>query len=151
LSLYQVALTIHILGAVIGMGPAFVLPIVSRQFRTPGSDTRPFMGVMKRIGILPSIGLPLQILSGFMMGGMNPRFWESYWLRIAFLLVVALLVLGAAVMAPLGKKMGLLLSELDQEVGRTRFAALARRLNIWHIVQASVVAVILLLMITKPF
>lgn len=151
MSLYQAALTVHVLAAIIGVGPTFAMPFFSRLFRTPGPDTPVLTGLMNRIGIFPRIGFPLQIVTGLYMGSVSHFHWELYWLRTALFLVVLILVLGLAVMAPLDRKMAQLLPQLEGEAGRTRFAALARRLHTWNLVQAAGMALIILLMITKPF
>lgn len=149
MSLYQSALTLHILGAV-AMGPAFVMPIFTSRLRTPGADAPALLGTMSRVGMFPRVGLALLVLTGVTMSILNPSLRTHAWLDIAMALQPPLLV-TMIFMARVGKRMGRLLPQPANAEAQTQVASLARRLHQLQGVMVSLMAVILLLMVTKPF
>lgn len=151
MSLYQIVLLLHILAAVIGMGPLFVAPLFTSRLRSPGADAPSLLGTLDRIGMFPRIGGPLLVVTGVIMGISNPALWRLAWLKIAIALIVLMLALGPVAMAPLVKRLAQLLPQLTKSEAQTQFSSLARRLHALQVVSVTIVVAILVLMVTKPF
>lgn len=151
MSLYSLALTIHILSAILGIGPIFVLPVITGRLRTLGTEAPTLVNMLNRISRFPRTGMPLLVLSGITMGVLHPYLWAYTWLRLALSLVVLYFVVGAGVAGRISRKLETLLPAAADGAGRADFAAVARRLHTWQLVDSAIALGILLLMITKPF
>jgi hypothetical protein len=133
MSLYQIALGVHTLVAVLGIGQVLALVVLAGEARAGSSGLPVSLSLMGKLARIVGISLGLQLLSGLaVMIPTRGAYAAAWWFRIAFLLFI---VLGA-------------LNGMLQ--GAVRKQALARLPTLaWTMV--GITAVIVWLMAVKPF
>jgi hypothetical protein len=140
---YQVALAVHALIAVLGVGQVLALVFLANEARA-GSDRLPAtLAVMRRVARVIGISLGLMLLSG--IGVMIPTrgaYGAAWWFRVAFLLFIVL-----------GGFNGMLQRALRVASGPASpgSAAAVARLSTLAWSMVGIVAVIVILMAAKPF
>lgn len=93
MSLFAVALTIHVLAAVLGLGPVVAMAFASAQKPAEGSLAQELRALMLRLSTWTSVGLGTLLVTGVLIeAGSGGSFHETWWFRLSFLL---LFVLGA--------------------------------------------------------
>jgi predicted integral membrane protein DUF2269 len=110
---FTVLITLHILGAIVGIGPAFSFGVIGMASEKAGEGaTLALLQVMRTIEkfmLAPTVRF-LQWGTGVLLifnRGLNNGFfaWRHAWLIASILIYVALLVVGEVVSAPAVKRM----------------------------------------------
>ena len=92
MSLFAVALTIHVLAAILGLGPIVAMAFASarRPAEAPLAELR---ALMMRLSTWTSLGLGTLLLTGVLIeAASGGSFHGTWWFRLSFLLLI---VLGA--------------------------------------------------------
>ncbi|MDQ8734191.1 DUF2269 family protein [Paenibacillus sp. LHD-38] len=95
LFLYTIVLFIHVLAAVMGLGAAFGFPILARTAKT-AAQARFTLQLLKNLEILPKAGSITLLLTGLIMGIMEPDLFTEVWFiaSIAIYLITQIFVIG---------------------------------------------------------
>lgn len=130
---YLVALALHALVAVLGVGQVVALLVLANDAKA-GSERLPWtLSVMSRLARVVGISLGLMLLTGiFVMIPTGGAYGQAWWFRIAFLLFILL-----------GAFNGML-------QGALRKGAVAR-LPMLTRLMVGTAAIIVILMASKPF
>src|SRR5262245_58006407 len=139
---YQVALAVHALVAVLGIGQVGAIAFLAGDARA-GSDRLPaVLALIRRLGRVTSIGIGLMLLSGLVvMLPTRGAAGAQWWFRISFLLFLVLGFFHGQLMRAL--------RTASASASDTRVRALDRLRSIaW--IMCGLVAVIVILMSSKP-
>lgn len=149
MSLYQLTLYLHIIGAVMGIGPSAALWVFLAAVRR-NPQLAPTLGpIMGHASKLPKVGGIVQLVTGLTMVGF--RGWELLrlpWIWGSIVLLVAAAAIGGAVIEPAGK--ALAASALDGRVSAEKVNAATQRLGNALRLNTLIVLGILALMVYKP-
>ncbi len=93
MSLFAIALTIHILAAILGLGPLVAMAFASGRRRAEASLAEELRTLMLRLSTWASLALGALLVTGVLIeAGSGGSFHETWWFRLSFLLLI---VLGA--------------------------------------------------------
>jgi uncharacterized membrane protein len=141
--LYLVAIAVHALVAVLGVGQVLALAVLAGEARTGGDRLPATLGLMRRLARVTSISLGLMLLSG--IGLMIPRrgaYGAAWWFRVAFVLFFVLGFFNGQLQRALRAAGGSVSDASARAVARLPTLA-------WTM--CGIVAVIVILMAAKPF
>lgn len=78
MSMYRILLLVHVLSAILGMGPGFVMIyIVTRA--TNMTELRHAYLIRNRLHIFVMVGGSLLLVTGLIMGAINPLLFHFKW------------------------------------------------------------------------
>jgi uncharacterized membrane protein len=140
MSLFTVALTIHVLAGILGLGPVVAMAIASARRPTDASLAEELRVLLRRLSALVSVALLVLLASGGLMdrasGGL---FHDTWWFRISVVLLVAMGVMN-----------GLTRRRL-RRFDTARAASDLRRVSVLARSMLALVAVVTVLMIDRPW
>lgn len=91
--LFAIALTIHILAAILGLGPVVAMAFANARRPAEAALAEELRGLMLRLSTWTSFGLGTLLLTGILIeAGSGGMFHGTWWFRLSFLLLI---VLGA--------------------------------------------------------
>ncbi len=145
---------VHVLAAVIGIGPTYFFPALFRP-SLPPSELRTALTTAQRLARYPQIGGPIAIVSGLgLVFAIDPaRLFVQKWIFLSILLFVAVQVLIVAIAIPATKKLAAWAfhpSNADATVLSSEAELHYRRLRFAHVAAAFLGTVLFSLMILKP-
>jgi hypothetical protein len=145
---------VHVLAAVIGIGPTYFYPALFRSSLAP-PELRGALTLAQRLAKYPQIGGPIAVLSGVgLVFAIDPgRLFVQKWvyLSIVLFVVVQVTILGVAV--PAAKKLAAWAfhpSNADVTALSPEAASIYRRLRTAHTTAVVFSTLLFALMILKP-
>lgn len=148
--MYHVLVFVHIVSAIIGMGPGFILTYIVTKASTM-SELRHVYYIRHRIHILVMVGGSLLLISGLLMGILRPYLFTSGWYITSLILFIIALAIGPLVLSPRSRPIKRLLNEHVGEHIPEQYYTLSRKLFFYERIEHAIFLVIIVLMITKPF
>ena len=147
-SLYDIALWIHVTAVVVGFGALFAYPIfLAVNARAPLGERaalhRAQIAFSRRV-TGPAIGVIL--LAGVYLAT-DAKLWDQAWVGISFLLLLVIAGLGSTVLRR-GEEGLEATAASGDEPGYATALATART---WTLITLALIVVVLFLMTTKPF
>lgn len=144
---------VHVLSAVIGLGPGYVFPVMLRKDRSLAEVIRT-TNMVSKLEIFPKVFGTLALISGLIL------YWLgdygtilSLWLGGTLILFLIAEVVIIGFLAPAAKKLAILLSRLREsgasETNEESLLLLAKVRN-FHTVAGVLTTLILVLMVIKP-
>lgn len=93
--IYNFLLLIHVLAAIIGVGAAFAFPIIMSAFKNL-SQLKFTLGIMKKLDLLPKVGGLILLITGLIMGFMNPTYFTNVWFTgsLVLYIIIETLMIG---------------------------------------------------------
>lgn len=150
MSFYQVLVFIHIFSAIIGMGPGFILTTVVKSGDNM-TELRHSYAIRHRLHIYVMIGGTLLLVTGLLMGWMNPSLFQMGWYVTSLVLFLAALAIGPIMLTPRSKPIKTLLATHKGEEVPEEYRRLSKELFFYENVENIIFMIIIALMITKPF
>lgn len=140
MSLFAVALTIHVLAAILGLGPVVAMAFANARRPAEAARAEELRGLMLRLSSWTSVGLGTLFLTGILIeAASGGSFHGTWWFRLSFLLLI---VLGAL--------NGLTRRKLKRlDTARAGDTLRAISVPVWSMV--AIVAVITILMTNRPW
>lgn len=93
MSLFAIALTIHILAAILGLGPLVAMAFAGGRRPAEASLAEELRTLMLRLSTWASLALGTLLLTGVLIeAGSGGSFHRTWWFRLSFILLI---VLGA--------------------------------------------------------
>lgn len=135
--------------AIIGIGPSFVMTFIAVQSKTL-TDVKHAYYLRKKIHLFIMTGGTVLLLTGLMMGGINPVLFKQAWYVISLCLYVFTLLAGPLLLSPSLKPIKRLLEESEGEELPAEYEKYAKRLFFFERVTNLIILAIITLMITKP-
>ncbi len=148
-TLYQIMVVIHVVSAILGMGPGFFLTAIVSNAKTMGELQHGFQIRRRLHGFVMAGGL-LLLASGLIMGIIRPSLFTETWYAASLLLFIIALAFGAFVLKPLSQPIYSLLAEHKGDEIPPEYNQHAQKLFFYERITNFIFIIIILLMITKP-
>jgi len=149
-TLYKSLVFLHIISAIIGMGPGFILTTVVKSGRNM-TELRHSYAIRHKLHIFVMIGGTLLLLTGIAMGILNPSLFRMGWYVTSLVLFLAALAIGPLVLSPRSKPIKELLKSHQGEEIPEEYYRLSKTLFRYENVENLIFIIIITLMILKPF
>ena len=148
----QIGLYIHMIALIIVGGGSIGGTIVEKQLwkkiEAGSGDAKTILPILKSTAQFIQIGLILLVVSGLLMlFSVNWVFLSQTWFMVKFSLFILLPIRGAIVGKPTVKKIG---RQVQEDINNLpAFMKLKAKMNRFHFIQYTLVAVIIFLVIFK--
>ena len=150
MTFYKIIVVLHIFSAIMGMGPGFILTTVVKSGKTM-TELRHSYAVRHKLHIFVMVGGTLLLITGLLMGFMNPSLFRMGWYVISLVLFLAALAIGPLVLSPRSKPVKALLASHKVEEIPEEYYRLSKILFRYEYLENAIFIVIIALMIIKPF
>jgi uncharacterized membrane protein len=150
MTFYKIIVVLHIFSAIIGMGPGFILTTVVKSGKTM-TELRHSYAVRHKLHIFVMVGGTLLLVTGLIMGFMNPSLFRMGWYVTSLILFLAALAIGPLVLSPRSKPVKALLASHKGEEIPEEYYRLSKVLFRYEHLENAIFIVIIALMILKPF
>jgi uncharacterized membrane protein len=150
MTFYKIIVVLHIFSAIMGMGPGFILTTVVKSGKTM-TELRHSYAVRHKLHIFVMVGGTLLLITGLLMGFMNPSLFRMGWYVISLVLFLAALAIGPVVLSPRSKPVKALLASHKGEEIPEEYYRLSKILFRYEYLENAIFIVIIALMILKPF
>jgi uncharacterized membrane protein len=150
MTFYQIIVVLHIFSAIMGMGPGFILTTVVKSGKTM-TELRHSYAIRHKLHIFVMVGGTLLLITGLIMGFMNPSLFRMGWYVTSLVLFLAALAIGPLVLSPRSKPVKALLASHKGEKIPEEYYRLSRILFRYEHLENAIFIVIIALMILKPF
>lgn len=144
---------IHVLAAIIGIGPTFFSPLLLRNGQTLG-QARYSLALMSKLEFFPKILGSLAVVSGLLLAWLGDNYgFDLFWIygSIAIYVIIQVIVIGF--LAPLGVKAAAIANDSKEDPERPAPAdlnALIVKANKVHYVATAFGVLLFLFMFFKP-
>ncbi|MDQ0973743.1 putative membrane protein [Neobacillus niacini] len=150
MTFYQTIVVLHIFSAIMGMGPGFILTTVVKSGKTM-TELRHSYAVRHKLHIFVMVGGTLVLITGLIMGFMNPSLFQTGWYVTSLVLFLAALAIGPLVLSPRSKPVKALLASHKGEEIPEEYYRLSKILFRYEYLENAIFIVIIAFMILKPF
>jgi uncharacterized membrane protein len=150
ITFYKVLVVIHIFSAIMGMGPGFILTTVVKSGKTM-TELRHSYAVRHKLHIFVMVGGTLLIITGLLMGFMNPGLFRMGWYVTSLVLYLVALAMGPLVLSPRSKPIKALLQTHQGDDIPEEYNRFSKELFRYEHLENIIFLIIIALMILKPF
>ncbi|MCZ2100190.1 MAG: DUF2269 domain-containing protein [Chitinophagales bacterium] len=150
MSLYRIILLIHVLSAILGMGPGFIMIYVVTR-ATDMTELRHAYLIRNRLHVFVMVGGSLLLLTGLLMGAMNPLLFQARWYVISLILFLIALSFGPFVLSPLSKPIKALLSNYKGTEIPDAYDPMSKKLFFYERIESMIFIIVIVLMVLKPW
>lgn len=150
MTFYKVLVFIHIFSAIIGMGPGFILTTVVKSGNTM-TELRHSYALRNKLHIFVMIGGTLLLITGLLMGNINPTLFSMGWYDTSLILFLIALASGPILLSPRSRPIKKLLATHQGEDIPEEYFRLSKILFRYEYLANIIFIIIIVLMITKPF
>lgn len=150
MSFYNILVFIHIVSAIVGMGPSFVMTRVIAKVDTM-SELRYGFKMRKIMHTFIMVGGTLLLTTGLIMGIMRPYLFGQIWYTGSLILYLIILAAGPIWLRPVTKPIKEILNTYQGNEIPNEYYPLAKRLFFVERITNTLIATIIILMILKPF
>lgn len=148
--LYRILVTIHVLAAILGMGPGFVMIYIVTK-ATNMAELRHAYVIRNRIHLFVMVGGSLLLLTGLAMGAIMPHLFHQGWYVLSLILFLVALGFGPIILSPKSKPIKELLKTHQGEEIPAQYYTLAKSLFFYERLENVLFIVVIVLMILRPF
>lgn len=146
---YKIILLIHVLSAILGLGPGFAMIYIVTKSKNM-TELRHAYFIRNRLHIFVMIGGTLLLLSGLTMGIMRPYLFGLTWYVSSLTLFLTALGFGPLILSPKSRPIKELLKNYSGDEIPTEYYALAKKLFFVERIENIIFLIIIALMILKP-
>ena len=150
MSFYEILVFIHIFSAILGMGPGFMMILVVSKTSNL-TELRHSYVIRNRLHIFTMVGGTLLLLTGLLMGAINPYLFQQGWYVTSLVLFLVALAFGPLLLSPRSKPIKRLLKEAEGEEIPAEYEGLAKKLFFMERLENAIFIIVIVLMIVKPF
>jgi uncharacterized membrane protein len=150
MTLYRFLVLIHVLSAIIGLGPGFMMIYIVKKAKTM-TELRHAYTIRNRLHIFVMAGGTLLLVTGLAMGIINSYLFHAGWYVTALTLFLIALAFGPLALSPRSKPIKALLKSHSDDKIPAEYDALARKLFFYERIENVIFLVIIVLMVLKPF
>lgn len=150
MTFYKMLLLVHVLSAILGMGPGFVLIYVVTK-ATNLTELRHAYSIRTRLHNFIMVGGSLLILTGLTMGFLRPYLFGMGWYVTSLILFLIALGFGPLILSPLSKPIKKLLKNATGEEISEEYHRMSRKLFFYERIENVIFLIIIVLMVLKPF
>ena len=150
MTIYRLLVLIHVLSAIVGLGPGFIMIYVVTRAKTMAELRHAYL-IRNRLHIFVMIGGTLLLLTGLTMGTMNPYLFHAGWYVTSLTLFLIALAFGPMVLSPRSKPIKALLKNHTGDNIPPEYYKLAQKLFFYERIENVIFLIIIVLMVLKPF
>ncbi len=150
MGLYKFVLLVHVLSAILGLGPGFIMIYVVTR-ATNMTELRHAYLIRNRLHIFVMVGGSLLLVSGLLMGFMHPYLWQMKWYVLSLVLFLVALAFGPLVLSPRSKLIKALINDHQGEAIPVEYYLLSKKLFLYERIENLIFIAIIILMVLKPF
>lgn len=150
MTLYSFLLFIHIFSAILGMGPGFIMIQVVKKAKNM-SELRHAYLIRKTLHIFVMAGGSLLLLTGLIMGAINPMLFQAGWYVSSLILFLIALALGPVALAPSFRPIKDILENNKGNEIPESYYHLVKKLFFYERLENVIFLIVIALMILKPF
>ncbi|WP_096190900.1 DUF2269 family protein [Neobacillus soli] len=147
---YRVLVFIHIISAILGMGPGFILTTVVKSGKNM-TELRHSYRIRHKLHIFVMVGGVLLLVTGLGMGLMHHYLFQMGWYVTSLILYLIALAIGPLVLSPRSKPVKALLASHTGEEIPEEYWRLSKVLFRYEHLENVIFLIIITLMILKPF
>lgn len=150
MTLYSFVLVIHIIAAVVGLGATFGMPVL---FGTVKTVSQAKFAHKVSIGIekFAKIGSITLLITGIIMGIMNPYLFKEIWFIASLVIYVGVQPIVAVILPKKTKAQMVSINEIEGEELPEEYNKLAKEMAPFHTAMHISAVVLVILMTIKPF
>ncbi|WP_284140824.1 MULTISPECIES: DUF2269 family protein [unclassified Virgibacillus] len=148
--LYEILVFIHVLSAIIAIGPGFMLTFIVTKAKTM-TELKHAYEIRSRMHVVVMVGGILLLITGLGMGLLHPFLFAKGWFVGSLFLFIVALAMGPFVLSPLSRPIRALLAEHEGEEIPTDYKLMSKKLFLAEHVENSMLFIIVILMLWKPF
>jgi len=150
MNFYSIILLVHVLSAILGMGPGFVMIyIVTRA--TTMTELRHAYLIRNRLHNFVMVGGTLLLVTGLTMGYLRPYLFRMGWYITSLTLFIVALGFGPVILSPRSKPIKRLLKVHPDDTIPVEYYAMAKQLFFYERMENVIFIVVIVLMVLKPF
>lgn len=149
MTFYRILILIHVLSAILGLGPGFIMIYVVTKANNMMELRHAYL-IRNRLHIFVMVGGTILLLSGLAMGILNPYWFRQGWYVTSLTLFLIALGFGPAILSPLSKPIKKLLKEHQGEEIPNHYYGLIRKLFFYERMENILFIIIIVLMVLKP-
>lgn len=150
MTIYRLLVLIHILSAILGLGPGFMMIYIVTKAKTM-TELRHVYSIRNRLHIFVMVGGSLLLITGLAMGAINPYLFRMGWYVTALTLFLIALGFGPVALSPRSKPIKALLKSYKDDDIPEEYYRLAGKLFFYERIENVIFLVIIVLMVLKPF
>ncbi|MGM8211366.1 DUF2269 family protein [Virgibacillus sp. W0430] len=150
MSFYDFLVLVHVIAAIVGVGPGFILTLIVKKPQTMSELKHAYI-IRSRVHLLVMTGGILVFITGIWMGFLHVYLFTQAWYIISILLFLAVLAAGPCLLAPRSKPIKKILIEQDSEEIPATYDKLSRNLFFYERITNVFLFAIIVLMVVKPF
>lgn len=150
MNLYSFLLLVHVFSAILGLGPGFVMIYIVTQAKNMTELKHAYL-IRNRVHKFVMVGGTLLLVTGVLMGIMNPGLFYRGWYPTALGLFLVALGFGPFILSPKAKPIKKLLAEHQGEEIPQEYYRLSKDLFFYERIENVIFLIIIVLMILKPF
>ncbi|GGK07794.1 hypothetical protein GCM10007063_32870 [Lentibacillus kapialis] len=150
MTFYDLLVFIHVLSAILGLGPGFVMISIVTKADTM-TELRHAYVIRKRIHIFVMVGGTLLLITGLWMGMLNPYLFSQGWYVLSLALFLIALAFGPLILSPRSKPIKALLKEHKGDNIPEKYQTLAKKLFFYERIENIIFLIVIVLMVLKPF
>ncbi|MFP7298817.1 DUF2269 family protein [Neobacillus niacini] len=150
MTFYEMIVVLHIFSAIMGMGPGFILTTVVKSGNTM-TELRHSYAIRHKLHIFVMVGGTLLLITGLIMGFMNPSLFKMGWYVTSLILFLIALASGPILLSPRSKPVKALLASHKGEEIPDEYYRLSKILFRYEHLANVIFIIIIALMILKPF
>lgn len=150
MTIYRLLVLIHVLSAIVGLGPGFIMIYVVTRAKTMTELKHAYL-IRNRLHIFVMVGGTMLLLTGLTMGTMNPYLFHAGWYVTSLTLFLIALGFGPLVLSPRSKPIKALLKSHADDNIPGEYYKLAGKLFFYERIENVIFLIIIVLMVLKPF
>ncbi|KIL41939.1 hypothetical protein SD70_03430 [Gordoniibacillus kamchatkensis] len=148
--MYSLLVFIHIVAAVMGLGAAFGFPIVVKCAKT-ASQAKYTLKLLKNLELLPKIGSITLLVTGIVLGIMNPSLFKAGWYIASIVLYFAAQVIVIGMLPKKMKEQADILANHTGEDLPASYTAIGKQAGKLEGITHLLAFLLIVLMYFKPF
>lgn len=148
-SIEKLLVLIHVLAAIIGIGPAFVLPLITHSAKTI-SQLRFVYHLSDKINKFPKAGGITLLVTGILLMLVDHTGFSKMWLNISIVLFIIIEILIIGFMEPAMKRASKLIRQHRGEGIPQGYLPLAGTINTLNRLVHLLTVLIIILMVIRP-
>jgi len=145
----KLVVVIHVIASIVGIGPAFVLPILTSSAKT-GSQLRFVFGLMKKINRFPKTGGITLIVTGILLMIIDKMGLSVLWVTLSLLFFIVIEVIIIGMVEPRLKKLTQLVMTSEGEEIPDGYTTAMNKIAPLEAAVHVLTIVIIILMVVKP-
>ena len=147
--IFKILVVLHVIAAIVGIGPAFVLPLLGSSAKT-GSQLRFVFGIIQKINKFPKTGGITLIVTGVLLMIVGKMGLSELWLNLSLLFFIIIEVIIIGMIEPRMRKItALVMASEGEEIPQGYQGSMNKIIPLEATVHVLTI-VIIILMVVKP-